>query len=305
MQGERNVATMRTGPWKEWDRATRLPNPPPPAGSCDCQFHIYGDPQKYPPSAAATYPPIDATFEHAVAMHAALGFTRGVIVHSSIYGSDHRLLLDTLEQASPELRRRYRATSIIDDSVSDRELERLNAAGVCAARLNIAKMFGVTPSKDATQRTIDRIRELGWHVRVHVRGNDLLEFSDVLKGVRDIPMVIDHMGHVDLSQGLANPVCQWILEILKRENWWMMVSNGNRDSKMESGWDDAVPVGRAYVEAAPDRIIWSTDWPHPMWSKRMMNDAEEVELLYRYVDNDPSLLQRILVDNPVRLHRFE
>ena len=226
---------MRTGPFKEWDRATRLPNPPPPPGSCDCQFHIYGDPQKYPPSAAATYPPIDATFEHAVAMHAALGFTRGVIVHSSIYGSDHRLLLDTLERASPELRRRYRATSIIDDSVSDRELERLNAAGVCAARLNIAKMFGVTPSKGATLRTIDRIRELGWHVRVHVRGNDLLEFSDVLKGVRDIPMVIDHMGHVDLSKGLDDPVCQWILEILKRENWWMMVSNGNRDSKMESG----------------------------------------------------------------------
>ena len=234
-----------------------------------------------------------------------MAFTRGVIVHSSIYGSDHRLLLDTLEQASPDVRRRYRATSIIDDSVSDRELERLNAAGVCAARLNIAKMFGVTPSKSATQRTIDRIRELGWHVRVHVRGDDLLEFSDVLKGVRDIPMVIDHMGHVDLSKGLDNPVCQWILEILKRDNWWMMVSNGNRDSKMESGWDDAVPVGRAYVEVAPDRIIWSTDWPHPMWSKRMMNDAEEVELLYRYVDNDPSLLQRILVDNPVRLHRFE
>jgi predicted TIM-barrel fold metal-dependent hydrolase len=84
-----------------------------------------------------------------------------------------------------------------------------------------------------------------------------------------------------------------------------MASNGNRDSSMESGWDDTVPVGRAYIEAAPDRIIWSTDWPHPMWTKRMMNDAEEVELLYRYVDNDAALLQKILVDNPARLHGFE
>src|SRR5262245_44363874 len=119
---------MRTGPFKEWDRATRLPNPPPPPGSCDCQFHIYGDANNYPPGPAATYPPIDATFEHAVAMHQALGFHRGVIVHSSIYGTDHRLLLDTLEKLSPELRRRYRATSIVDESVSDRELERLNTA---------------------------------------------------------------------------------------------------------------------------------------------------------------------------------
>ena len=132
----------------------------------------------------------------------ALGFERGVIVHSSIYGSDHRLLLDTLEKAepggSPALSRHL-------DHRRQRQRQgagALDAAGVCAARLNIAKMFGVTPSKSATQRTIDRIRELGWHVRVHVRGDDLLEFSDVLKGVHDIPMVIDHMGHVDLSKGL-------------------------------------------------------------------------------------------------------
>src|SRR5258705_7365991 len=296
---------MRAGPYREWVRATRMPNPPPPPGSCDCQFHIYGDPTKYPPGAAATHPPIDATVQDAVAMHRALGFERGVIVHSSVYGSDHRLLLDTLESLDPETRKRYRATSIIDDSISDQGLERLNAAGVCAARLNIAKMFGVTPTKSAALRTIDRIREFGWHVRLHVRGNDLLEFSDALKSVEGIQMVIDHMGHVDLAKGVDQPVCRWILDMLERDNWWMMVSNGNRDSSMESGWDDAVPVGRAYVETPPDRIIWATDWPHPMWTKRMMNDAEGAELLYRYVDNDRALLQKILVDNPVRLHGFE
>ena len=37
----------------------------------------------------------------------------------------------------------------------------------------------------------------------------------------------------------------------------------------------------------------------------MMNDAEEVELLYRYVDGDSVLLKKILVDNPGRLHGFE
>ncbi len=295
---------MRMGPFKEWDRDTRMPVPAPPPGSIDCQFHIYSDATRYPPSPAATYPPIDATFEHAVEMHRRLGFARGVIVHSSIYGSDHRLLLDTLESLPPQLRGRYKATSIIDDSVSDKELERLDAAGVCAARLNIAKMFGVTPSQDAARRTIDRIRGLGWHVRVHVRGNDLIDFSDVLRAVRDVPMVIDHLGHVDLAQGLDGPVVRWILETLQRDNWWMMVSNGNRDSELDAGWDDAVPVGRAYIEAAPDRIVWSTDWPHPMWTKRMMNDAEEVELLYRYVDNDPALIAKILVDNPARLHGF-
>lgn len=295
---------MKTGPFKDWDRNPRMPVPPPPAGSCDCQFHIYGDGRRYPLASTATYPAMNGTFGDAVAMHKAIGFSRGVIVHSSVYGNDHRLLLDTLENLPPELRGRYKATSLVDDTTSDKEIERLDAAGVCAVRLNIAKMFGVTPSQSEALRIIDRVRGLGWHIRLHVRGNDLLEFSDALKSVKGVDMVIDHLGHVDLAQGPEQPVCRWIIEMLKRENWWLMASNGNRDSKMDSGWDDAIPVAKAFIEAAPERIVWATDWPHPMWTKRMMNDAEEVELLYRYVDNDQALLQKILVDNPVRLHRF-
>ena len=86
----------------------------------------------------------------------------------------------------------------------------------------------------------------------------------------------------------------------------MKLSNGNRDLVMETGWDDAIPFARAFIDAAPDRMIWGTDWPHTGWRKqRMMNDAEVVELLYRYVDHDPELLHKILVANPARLHGFE
>jgi 2-pyrone-4,6-dicarboxylate lactonase len=118
-------------------------------------------------------------------------------------------------------------------------------------------------------------------------------------------LVIDHFGHVEFEGGFERPVIRWVLDMLKHENWWMMVSNGNRDSKMDAGWDDAIPYGKAFIEAAPDRIVWGSDWPHPQWRKRMMNDAEEVELLYRYVDGDTSLVRKILVNNPARLHGFE
>ena len=33
----------------EWNRQPRMPVPPPPPGSCDCQFHIYEEPGKFPP----------------------------------------------------------------------------------------------------------------------------------------------------------------------------------------------------------------------------------------------------------------
>jgi predicted TIM-barrel fold metal-dependent hydrolase len=113
------------------------------------------------------------------------------------------------------------------------------------------------------------------------------------------------MGHVDFSAGLGAPTCQWLIDRLRNHGWWLMLSNGSRLSSMTDRWDDAVPFGRAFVEAAPDRMIWGSDWPHVRWRKaRMPNDGDLVELFYRYVDHDRSLIERILVHNPARLHGF-
>ena len=288
----------------EWDKKPRMPVPAPPAGSCDCQFHIYGSPAKFPPRPNRPYPPIEsASFSEAQRMHKAIGFHRGVVVHSAIYGSDHRLLLHALESLND--RDRYRGIGIVDDLVSDKELERLHCAGVRGARFNFVRFFAMEQREAEVRRSMARIRELGWHARLHVNGEDLLENSDLLRSLKDIPIVIDHFGHVGFEGGLDRPVIRWVLDLLKQENWWMMISNGNRDSKFDAGWDDALPYGKAFIEAAPERIVWGSDWPHPQWTKRMMNDAEEVELLYRYVDGDAALLRKILVENPARLHGFE
>ena len=289
------------GPYNDWVRETRMPQPQPPHGSCDCQFHIYAPASAYPTKPNPPYPPIDATFEHAVNMHRALGFEKGVIVHSAIYGSDHALLLDTLEKlAKPS---NYRGTANIDDSTTDSEIARLSAAGVNAARINLVKYL-VAGDDSAKLRIFDRLREIGWHARLHVVAQDLLDNAEVLKKVRDVPMLIEHMGHVHFEGGLDQPACRFILDMLKHENWWMMASNGNRDSKLDTGWEDAIPFGSAFIAAAPDRAVWGTDWPHPMWHKPMMNDADEVDLLYKYVDYDMDLIKRVLVDNPYRLYGF-
>lgn len=288
----------------EWNKQPHMPTPAPPSGSCDCQFHLYGDPAMFPPRPNPPYPPIEsATLSEAQRMHKAIGFDRGVIVHSAIYGSDHRLLLHALESLND--RDRYRGIGIVDDRVSDKELERMHAAGVRGARFNFVRFLALDQREADVRRSMARLRELGWHARLHVNGDDLVENSDLLRSLKDVPMVIDHFGHVGFEGGMDRPVIRWVLDMLKQENWWMMVSNGNRDSNMDSGWDDALPYGKAFIEAAPDRVVWGTDWPHPQWTKRMMNDAEEVELLYRYVEGDKTLLRKILVDNPARLHGFE
>ena len=123
----------------EWDRHPRMPVPSPPQGSCDCQFHLYEDPAKFPPRANPPYPPIaSATFSEAQKMHKAIGFDRGVIVHSAIYGSDHRLLLHALESLND--RDHYRGIGIVDDRVRIKNWSACMRR-VCAARASISSAF--------------------------------------------------------------------------------------------------------------------------------------------------------------------
>lgn len=289
-----------------WIRETRAPNPLPPPRSTDCQFHIYAaDPVRYPIKKDAYYQPPAATFEDMQGVLKRLGFERGVIVHAMPYDTDHRLLIDTLEGLGPEGRKNFRATCIVKDNVTDAEMARLDKLGVVAARFNIGRRYQETTPRASVERAIARVREIGWHVRLHVGGDDIEADQSFLRSIRDVTVCVDHMGHLELAKGLQQPACRFLIDMLKNEGWWMMLSNGCRDSVMDEGFDDAVPFGKAYVEAAPDRMIWGSDWPHVNWrKKRMMNDAETVELLYRYVDNDKALLTKILATNPARLHKF-
>jgi 2-pyrone-4,6-dicarboxylate lactonase len=91
--------------------------------------------------------------------------------------------------------------------------------------------------------------------------------------------------------------------LLKRGNFWVMLSLSEKISKAGPPWDDVLPIMHTLIEAAPDRIVWATDWPHPVSTSQPPNEADLLELLYRAVP-DPAMLQKILVDNPAKLFGF-
>lgn len=157
----------------ESDRQLRMPNPAPPPGSCDCQFHLYDDPARFPPRPNPPYPSItSATFAQAREMHKAIGFDRGVIVDSAIYGNDHRLSLHALQSLND--RDRYRGIGIVDDRVSDTELERMHVAGVHGARFNFVRFLTLDHREAEVRRSMARLREIAWHVRLHIDGDTAL-----------------------------------------------------------------------------------------------------------------------------------
>jgi predicted TIM-barrel fold metal-dependent hydrolase len=282
----------------EYDCNTRVPNPLPPPGSCDCHLHVFADARRYPPAPSATYDPPDATFSDLERMHRTLGIERAVIVQASIYGTDNSLMVDTLAG-----RKNYRGVAVIDDTTGDAELARMDAAGVRAARFNFAKFLGLVPPTESFRRNVERVKPLGWHVKIF---GDYDEYKDHIPFLRasGVTVVLDHMARVDFRRGLDQPAMRLARNLLKDERWWIMLSGQERHSASDYPWDDTVAFARAFVEAAPDRVIWSTDWPHVRFRRKMPNDADLLEMLYRYVP-DAAMRRKILVDNPARLYGFD
>jgi predicted TIM-barrel fold metal-dependent hydrolase len=277
---------------------TRRPAEPPPPGSCDCQVHVLGPIDRYPTRPGAAYvPDAEANADAAERMHRALGLERGVFVQATAYGTDNRIVVDALKG-----RPNYRGVVIMDDDTTDRDLRAMHEAGVRGARFNFWKQLKIVPSAASFERSIARIAELGWHARVHAVGEEWFELKELLSKPK-IPMVIDHMGHPDVKGGVDHPTMRLLRDMLKRENWWVMISNADRVTAQAKVWDDVAPMARSFIEAAPDRAIWCTDWPHVMYTKPMPNDAELLEFLY-LVAPDMAMRRKILADNPMRLHGF-
>ena len=285
-----------------FDPNPRAPSRPALPGAIDSQFHILGPREKYPVRPGAAYEMPTATPQALQRVHKALGFQRGIVVQTTTYGEDHSVVLDALAALGPG----YKgcANALVFEAKGDAYLEKLHAAGVRGARFSFRQALGAVLSRPAFDRAVARIRELGWYMKVQPEQTGILESASWFENL-DIPILIDHMGRADAALGPdRDPNIAKLRELLARGNFWVMLSLGEKISKAGAPYDDAVPIARALLDAAPDRCVWGSDWPHPVSKQQPPNDADLLELLYRYVRSEDEL-RRVLVDNPSRLFGYE
>ncbi len=271
-----------------------------PPGSCDTHLHLFGDIARYPMRHPKSLYEINPAWTMAALrkMHASLGITRYVAVQPTAYTNDHSCLIDMLAEEKPDV---ARGVAIIDDTIDDKTIARMHEVGVRGARFNFQSRFGLVPTFDEFHRSVARIRPYGWIIKVFV----MEELPDVEKEIRKAKMttLIDHLGpKQDFAQGVNHPHFKLALDLIKGEGWWVMVSNGHRRSARGAPFDDIVPFGKALYEAAPDRTLWSTDWPH-VTETRHTSEADMLALLKRFLP-DEAALKRVMVDNPARLYGF-
>jgi len=218
------------------------------------------------------------------------------VVTPSTYGTDNRVTLDAIAQIGPTAR----GVAVVDTSVADAELRRMNDLGIRGIRFNLVQVGATTI--EMIEPLSKRVNDLGWHIQIHMKGEQIAGIEDLLLRVPS-PIVFDHLGRLAQPNALDNPGFRTISKLIDKGKTWVKLSGAYQDSKVGApSYSDTVPVARAYIKAAPQRVVWASDWPHPT-EKEKPNDAVLFDLLAEWAP-DPASRTAILVDNPASLYGF-
>jgi predicted TIM-barrel fold metal-dependent hydrolase len=273
------------------------PRRPLPQGAWDTHFHVLGPQALYPYAARRKYTPPDAPLERCIALHDRLGIARGLVVHANTHGFDNSVDLDAVARSNG----RYLAVVRLDASATPEGCEALHAAGARGVRFAFNPQHGGALEKDVFDHVLACISGLGWFVELHFDGAALPELKPWLESIPSA-VVIDHIGRIDPSLGVAQAPFAALVELSRRDNVWIKLSGADRISRHGAPYNDVKPFAHRLLETAPDRLLWGSDWPHTgvFEAARMPDDGCLLDALEGFVP-DESLRHRVLVDNVERL----
>jgi predicted TIM-barrel fold metal-dependent hydrolase len=249
-----------------------------PSQGVDTHAHVFS--ATAPAVANARYrPAYSARLEAWQALWGAVGVTRGVVVQPSFFGSDNSELLETLAAD----RKRLRGVAVVDRAVSDAELDRLAAGGVCAVRMNLKG----TADHDAFvardwKELFDRLHRRGWHVEVYVNHGQLPDVLPAFEG-SEVAVVFDHFGNPGIDDHSIDATFAAVAVLAAARAVWCKLS-------------------APYRLGGTDRRMLAERWP---WT------SHENTVDYRRLRQDldrwiaPELREAILWDNAARLYRFD
>ena len=280
-----------------WSAGTEPAKSKAAPNACDCHMHIYDS--RFPVAPTAKLRPADATVDDYRRLQKRLGTTRTVVVNPSTYGTDNDCTLVAMAKLGP----RARGVAVVDASVTDAELKRLNDLGIRGVRFNLVQSGATTI--EMLEPLSKRVNDLGWHVQLHMLGDQIVEAASLLHRLPS-PIVFDHLARIPQPAGVDHPALALVLKLLDRGRAWVKLSGAYMETKASASiYAEVGKVARAYVKAAPGQIVWASDWPHPTEPPDAKpDDAILFDLLADWAP-DEAIRHRILVDNPAALYGFD
>ena len=272
--------------------APRLPTPP---NACDTHMHVYEP--GYQLRAEASHPGQPGTLAHYRLVKQQLGLTRTVIVAPSGYGADNTCTLEAMAKLGDDAR----GVAIVDPAAADAEFERLTKLGIRGIRYH---MRGGVLTWDTMPRMAARVAAFGWHVQLQCESRELTEHEAVITKL-PCDLVIDHMGRFDAATPETDKDWRLLLKLLAGGRCWVKLSGPYYGSK--SGpplYADKAWIAKALIKAAPGRMVWASNWPHPSYKKNFPDEGKLLDTVAEWTQ-DETLRRRILVDNAAALYGFQ
>jgi D-galactarolactone isomerase len=268
-----------------------------PPGTTDTHIHVYD--HRYPMAPTAKMYPPDASVADYLAMAKRLGIERTVVVQATTYGTDNRCLLESMAAIGAG---KARGVAVVDAGVSDSELDRLTRAGVRGVRFFM--LPGGALPWEALDAVAARVQPFGWHAQLQFDGREFLQHE---AAVRRLPgtLVVDHVGKFLEPVPADHPAFMALLRLVEEGRTYVKLAAPYETSKKgPPHFDDVGALAKALVRAAPERMLWASNWPHP--SAPADNKPDDAVLLDMLLDwaPDEATRRKILVDNPARLYGF-
>jgi len=274
-------------------KTPRLTAPP---GACDTHMHIYED--RFPLAPTAAFKPPHAPVGDYLAMRRRIGIERTVVVQPSGYGFDNTCTLEAMAAMGPSAR----GIAVVGPDVTDTELERLTKAGMRGIRYFM--LTGGALPWETLETMAARVGAFGWHVQLQLDGRLLPEREALLKRLPGT-LVIDHNGKFLEPVPPDHPSFKCLLRLVENGRTWVKVSAPYETSKLGPPlYADVGALAKALVRAAPERMVWASNWPHPSVPRdKVPDDADLLDLLLDWAP-DERVRRKILADNPAQLYGF-
>jgi predicted TIM-barrel fold metal-dependent hydrolase len=273
-----------------------------PPYSCDSHTHVFASIDKFPVAPGSSYAPPLAPASLHRQMLDTLGFRYGIVVQPAPYGLDVSVLLDAIRRGDGRLK----GIGVANSEISDSALDTMSRGGVCGLRFTEARL----PSGDRYRGSVgadqlaglaSRMRARSMHAQLWPGPDGIRDLVDSLLPL-DVPLVLDHMGGIDIRRGIDDPGFQYLLALLREGRIWIKLTVCRRSTAAPE-YQDLRPFHDALVEANPRRLVWGSDWPFVRMDERAPDSGRLVDLFGEWV-RDPTVRTLILADNPRSLYRF-
>ena len=265
-----------------------------PREACDTHIHFYN--AAFPSAPTALITPPDAWVDDYRKIQKRLNLQRVVVVQPTTYGTDNSCQLEAMKSFGQNAR----GVMVADTDAGDEELDRLTRLGVRGVRFHM--LPGGALPWDLLEEMAARVHNFGWHVQLQLNGRDFPHRERMLKRL-PCDLVVDHVGRFMEPVPIDDPAFKVLLGLLETGRCWIKLSAPYESSKSgPPDWADVTVEARALVKAAPERMLWASNWPHPGQTDPP-DEADLLDLLLGWVDDD-AIRNRILTKNPAELYGF-